>query len=182
MTAKFIALILLSLTNAASSHGQGHSTTAITQQAFATLKIQGFADFLVADGKAVWTTNLGRVEKLQHDQPQPVAVVSVPKPCGAMALDFDAVWVANCGEGSIYRIDRQSASVAAVIPTGLADPTGELSVAAGAGSVWVLTDSKGVLSRIDPETNKVIAQIAVAPYSYAAVFGFDAVWITTPVL
>jgi YVTN family beta-propeller protein len=31
---------------------------------------------------------------------------------------------------------------------------------------------------VDPQTNQVSALIKVAPYSYAAVFGFDSVWIT----
>jgi virginiamycin B lyase len=151
---------------------------AIAERAVATLKIPGYADFLVADGDAVWVTNRGRIEKLDRGHAQPVATVSVPKPCGTMAIGFGAVWVANCRETSIYRIDRQTARVSAIIPTTLADPTGELSVDVGAGSVWVLTESKGVLSRINPETNQVVARIEVAPHSYAVVFGFDAVWIT----
>jgi virginiamycin B lyase len=144
----------------------------------ASLKVPGFADFLVADGEAVWTTNRGRIEKLQRDQPRPVTTVAVPNPCGAMEVGFGAVWVANCQDVSLYRIDRQSARVAAIIPTGLADRRGELSVAIGADSVWILTDQAGILARIDPKTNQVIARIQVAPYSYAATFGFGSVWIT----
>ena len=66
----------------------------------------------------------------------------------------------------------------AVISTGLADPDGELSLAVGAGSVRLLTDKRGILSRVDPQANHVNTQINVAPYSYAAVFGFGSVWIT----
>ena len=150
----------------------------IAQQAVATLKIPGSADFLVADGESVWVTNQGRIEKLQRDQPAPVASVSVPIPCGAMEVGFGAIWVANCQDASLYRIDRETVRVTATIPTGLADRRGELSLAVGAGSVWLLTDSAGVLSRIDPITNQVTQQIQVAPNSYAAVFGFGAVWIT----
>jgi YVTN family beta-propeller protein len=62
---------------------------------------------------------------------------------------------------------------------GLADPTGELSIATGAGSVWILSDTSGKLARIDPATNTVIATIPVAAGSFAAVFGFGSVWITT---
>jgi virginiamycin B lyase len=150
----------------------------ITQRAVATLKIPGFADFLVADGDAVWTTNQGRVEKLERDHHGPVATVPMPNPCGAMAIGFGSLWVANCQDSSLYRIDPKAARVLAVIPTGLADPHGELSIAVGAGSVWLLTDESGVLSRIDPQTNSVNTRIKVAPYSYATVFGFGSVWIT----
>lgn len=69
----------------------------------------GFADFLVADGKAGWVTNRGRIEKLDRDQAAPVLTATVPSPCGAMAVGFGAVWVANCRDSSVYRVDRKSA-------------------------------------------------------------------------
>lgn len=152
--------------------------TPIAARAISTLSIPGYVDFLAPDGRAVWSTNEGRVEKLIHDSSGPVAVVAVPAPCGAMTVAFGSLWVANCKDSSVYRIDLRSMMVSAKIRTGLADPEGELSLAAGAGSIWVLTDAKGVLSRIDPKTNRVIARIRVSPNSYAAVFAFDAVWIT----
>jgi YVTN family beta-propeller protein len=152
--------------------------TPIASRAVATLTIPGFADFLAPDGDGVWVTNRGRVEKLERDKSAPVMSASIARPCGAMDVGFDALWVANCADTAVYRIDRRTGSVAAAIPTGLADRRGELSLAIGAGSVWVLSDVSGVLSRIDPTTNQVVARIAVAPNSFAAVFGFGAVWIT----
>jgi DNA-binding beta-propeller fold protein YncE len=152
--------------------------TPIAKRALATLQIPGYADFLAADGNTVWTTNEGRVERLRHDRSVPVASVPVSEPCGAMTVAFDALWVANCRDSSVYRIDRKAGKVVAVIHSGLADPSGELSLAAGAGSVWVLSDKSGVLSRIDSRTNRVVARIAVAPFSYTAAFGFGAVWIS----
>jgi virginiamycin B lyase len=136
--------------------------------------LPGFADFLVADGDGVWTTNQGRVEKLQRNHPGPVATVPVPDPCGAMEIGFGALWVANCQDASLYRIDLKATRVTERIPTGLADPKGELSLAVGAGSVWLLTDESGVLSRVDPQTNRVSARIKVAPGSYAACLGLTA--------
>jgi len=150
----------------------------ISVRAARTIVLPGSADFFVADGAAVWVTNRGRIEKLDIDHDGPVATVAIPSPCGVMALGFGSVWVANCRDASIYRVDLLTLSVTAVIPTGLADSEGELSLAAGAGSVWVLSDRAGVLSRIDPATNEVSARIAVAPLSYAAAFGFGSVWIT----
>jgi virginiamycin B lyase len=179
MRIKTICLALVALGNAAYMHGQSsEAVTPIVHRAVVTLKLPGSADFLVADGDGVWTTNQGRVEKLQRDHPGPVATVLVPDPCGAMEIGFGALWVANCQDASLYRIDLKATRVTARIATGLADPKGELSLAVGAGSVWLLTDEGGVLSRVDPQTNQVSTRIKVAPYSYAAVFGFDRVWIT----
>jgi YVTN family beta-propeller protein len=96
-----------------------------------------------------------------------------------MAIEFGALWVVNCRAKTLVRVDLATNRVVTEIATGVADPSGELSVATGAGSVWLLSDSSGVLSRIDPATNKVIARITVQPHSFAAVFGFGAVWIST---
>lgn len=163
---------------AATSASAQEAVIPISERAVATLKIPDYADFLAADGSAVWATNRGRIEKLQFGKDAPVASVAMPSPCGAMDVGFGSVWVANCRDSSLYRIDQGTATVAAIIPTGLADRRGELSVAVGAGSVWVLSDRAGVLSRVDPGTNKVVAKIEVAPNSFAAVFGFGSVWIT----
>ncbi len=152
--------------------------TAIAKVALATLTVPGYPDFLVADRDDVWLTNDGRVEKWRLGSTSPVASVAVAEPCGAMAVDFGALWVANCKDASLVRIDLQTNAIAAVLNTGLAEPKGELSIAAGAGSIWLLTDAAGVLSRIDPATNKVVATIAVKPSSFAAAFEFGAVWIT----
>ncbi len=160
-------------------HQPQESITPIAQAAAATLNIPGSVDFLAADGAAVWATNRGRVEKLVLGEAAPVATVGVPTPCGAMTVAFGSLWVANCRDRSLYRIDlAASPRVVATIATGLADPRGELSVADGAGSIWVLSDQTGVLSRIDPGSNKVVATIPVKPNSFAAVFGFGSVWIT----
>jgi virginiamycin B lyase len=175
---KVICLALITLWSVPHIQSQISAATPISQRAIVTLKVPGFADFLVADGNAVWTTNQGRVEKLESDHPRPVATVPVPNPCGAMEIGFGALWVANCRDSSLYRIDLKAARVTAVIPTGLADPNGELSIAVGAGSVWLLTNEDGILSRLDPHTNRVSTRIKVAPFSYAAEFGFGSVWIT----
>lgn len=142
------------------------------------MKLEGYGDFLAADGNDVWITNQKRVEKLTASRDTPILRVALPKPGGAMVVGFGSLWVANLTDGSIYRIDRISGKIAAIIPTGLADRYGELSLALGAGSVWVLSDSSGVLTRINPRNNSIEARIRVKAHSYCAAFGFNAVWVT----
>jgi len=151
----------------------------IAKAATATLIIPGFADFLALDGEGAWITNEGRVERLVEGESKPVATVPVTEPCGGMAVDFGSLWVADCKERAVIRIGLISHKVEAKIATGLADPTGELSIATGAGSVWILSDATGKLARIDPATNRVSATIPVAAGSFATAFGFGSVWITT---
>lgn len=160
------------------SAGPAASTVSIAERAVATLSVAGYVDFLAADGRGVWATNTDRVERFEVDQLGPVAVVAVPGACGAMEVAYGSLWVAGCKDQSVYRVDLGSATVLASVRTGLADPGGELSLAAGAGSIWVLSDAEGVLTRIDAATNEIVARIEVLPGSYCAAFGFDAVWIT----
>jgi DNA-binding beta-propeller fold protein YncE len=153
-------------------------SVAIAEAAIATLTVPGYVDFLAADGRAVWATNIDRVEKFEVDRPDPVATVAMPSPCGAMVVAYGSLWVASCKDLAIYRIDRETRTVVARIPTGLADPTGELSLAAGAEAIWVLSSAEGTLSRIDAASNEVVARIPVLPQSYSAAFADGAVWIS----
>ena len=151
----------------------------LSEHARRTLKVPGAPDFLALEGNDAWVTNEGRVEKLTADAREPIASVAIAEPCGGMAVDFGALWVADCRSRSLVRVDLASHRVSAEIPTGLADPKGELSVATGAGSVWLLADPAGVLARVDPATNRVSAHIPVPPGSFAAAFGFGSVWVST---
>jgi YVTN family beta-propeller protein len=177
-TVWFILFAISSARTALAQQASPPPTLPIAQHAAATLKLAGYPDFLASDGCGVWVTNVDRVEKVILGSPTPMASAAVPEPCGAMEVGFGALWVASCHEKALYRIDTRLSTVTAVIPTGLAEPTGELSVAVGAGSVWLLTDSAGTLARIDPGANRIVHRISVKPHSYAAAFGFDAVWIT----
>lgn len=163
----------------AASAPKSPKNIAIADGAIAMMMVPGYVDFLAADGRDVWVTNEGRVEKLEAGSSSPVASVSIPKPCGAMTVAFNSLWVASCEDASVYRVSLESQTVIAKIATGLADPDGELSLADGAGSIWVLSDIRGVLSRIDAASNQVVAQIEVMPNSCAAAFAYDSVWITS---
>ena len=138
------------------------------------IQVPGFADFLAIDGDTVWTTNDGRVE--QWSTAGKLASVSVPRPCGTMAVAFGSLWVANCKDGNLYRINVETAEIQAMIPTGIANPKGETNVVAGAGSIWVPSDGAGRIARVDPESNTVTATIAVDPGTFFLAYGFDALW------
>jgi hypothetical protein len=53
-------------------------------------------------------------------------------------------------------------------------------VAAGGGSVWVVSDNQrdGVIKRIDPTSDRVVATIPVGRWPSNIEFGLDAVWVT----
>jgi DNA-binding beta-propeller fold protein YncE len=138
------------------------------------IKVPGFADFLAVDGDTVWTTNKGRVER--WSKAGKLAEVPLEGACGAMTISEGALWVADCKAMTVNRIDIRANRVAAVIPTGLASPDGEMNIVSGAGSIWVASDKSGVIARIDPATNKVIASIKVEPGTSYLAFGEGALW------
>ena len=136
--------------------------------------VPGFADFLAVDGDTVWATNKGRVERWSRRGKR--AEVAMTRPCGAMAVAFRSLWVADCKERTLNRIDLKTARIVAVLPTGIANPAGEMNVVAGAGSIWVASDADGMLSRIDPATNQVAASVRVDPGTCFLSFGLGSLW------
>ena len=112
------------------------------------IPVPGFADFLTVDGNSVWVTNKGRVERWSRQGK--LATVMMRHPCGTMALTADALWVADCDDKTLSRIDRRKARITSVIAPGIAAADGEMNVVAGAGSVWLASATSGVISRIDP--------------------------------
>lgn len=146
----------------------------LTVHAEEVIQVPGFADFLAVDGSSVWITNAGKVERWSRKGK--LAEVPMAKPCGAMAVLDGSLWVADCEEKALVRIDTRTAQKTATIATGLASP-GELNVVAGAGSIWVASDNAaGTVARVDPATNAVIASVAVSPGTWYLAFGFGAVW------
>jgi len=140
------------------------------------IQVPGFADFLAIDGDTVWATNEGRVERWSRKKGK-LAEVPIAKPCGAMVIAAGSLWVANCADGTLNRIDLKTAKLVATLPTGIAKLTkAELQLAAGAGSVWIASDGKGVISRVDTATNQVVATVSVAPETSYLAYGFGAIW------
>jgi YVTN family beta-propeller protein len=167
-----------------STPGVKREMSAITPDA--VFPIEGTPDWQVLTDDAVWVTNgpKNTVHRLDPKTNKVLAAVTVgTRPCSGLAAGFGTIWVPNCGDRSgegksVSRIDMKTNEVVATLPVGPAQSEG--GVAIGAGSFWMVSDQKGLLSRIDPSTNKVIAEIAVPEKSAAVNFGEDAAWVTTP--
>jgi YVTN family beta-propeller protein len=81
--------------------------------------------------------------------------------------------LAGVGANSVDVIDPGSNQLVASVQVG-ASP---LSVASGAGSVWVTDFEAHAVSRIDPQTRTVIEKIPLAGAPDGIVFGNRAVWV-----
>ena len=99
------------------------------------------------------------------------------KPCGSMVFAFKHVWAPSCDDRRLLRIDPADLTVTAKVDVEVADADGR--IAAAVGSIWVVSDRKGVVTRIDPDTNKPVAEIHVAAGASAVLFHGDALWVTS---
>jgi virginiamycin B lyase len=141
--------------------------------------IPGVPDWIAID-EHVWVSNekMNSVTRIDPKANAIVDTITVGKePCSGLAAGFGSLWVPNCGDSTVSRVDLKTGKIAATLKLTIGNDEGGL--AAGAGSVWMMTDAKGTLARIDPATNAVVAEIYVAPGSFAVAFGEDAVWVTS---
>lgn len=139
------------------------------------IHVPGSADFIAIDGDTVWLTNRGRVE--HWSRTGKLAEVAIARPCGAMVIAARSLWVINCADGTLNRVDIRTARLVATIATGIPKlDKFELQLAAGAGSIWIASEGKGVVSRVDPATNRVVATVQVDPDTSYLTYGFGAVW------
>ncbi len=151
----------------------------------AEISVPGVPDWQVVTKDALWVSNgpKNTVHRIDAKTNQVVAVVEVgPRPCSGLTTGFGSVWVPLCGARGtgagrgLARVDMMTNKVIATIPVGPADSEGGLT--ASKDSIWIVSDTKGVLTRIDPRTNKVRAEITVPAGSVAVEYSEGAVWVT----
>lgn len=145
----------------------------------AAIDLIGATDIGTTD-HAVWVVSreTGVVSRVDPEAGTIAAAITPGEwPCAGLAAAFGSLWVPLCGEYSMARISLESDTLETVMVTGIADAEG--SIASGVGSIWILTGPTGTLARIDPDTNKPVAELYVPTGSYAAAFGHDALWITS---
>lgn len=105
-------------------------------------------------------------------------ITGIAKPCGGMVSAFNSLWVPDCGAGALLRLDSKTFKVTATIPAGTSGAKG--TIAASTDSVWLLSDEKTTLSRIDPDQNMVVEEFRVYPDCANLTFGETALWMTCP--
>lgn len=145
----------------------------------ATITVGKTADWVTITRDTVWVGSTGPFAVHAIDpRTNGATTIALPgRPCAGLAADRHSVWVPLCGPTpQLARIDQKTRQVRGVFPVG--PPAGEGSLAIGAGSLWLVTDKKGSLARIDPETGKVVKVIALPAGSYNPVFSKGLIWVT----
>ena len=123
---------------------------AITELApVTTLRLGRTADWVLVTPQAVWVGSTGpdAVHRIDPRTNRRVATITLPgEPCAGLAAGFGSLWVPLCSH-RLARVSLSANRVTAIFPVGPA--ARESGVATGAGSVWLITEARGTLARID---------------------------------
>jgi streptogramin lyase len=145
----------------------------------ATVKVGKTADWVLVTGDAVWVASTKPYSVLRIDPATTKIVSKVSlsgEACSGLATGFGSLWVPLCGKKpSLVRVDADKNRVIAT-PLGPAGPEGGITVSGD--SIWIVTDKKGTLSRIDPTTGAVRQKISIPPGSYNPLFSDGIIWVT----
>jgi virginiamycin B lyase len=146
----------------------------------ATFKVGGTADWVLVTNDAIWVaaTKPNSLQRIDPATNTVVSKVDLPgEACSGLAFGFGSIWVPLCAKKpSLARVDAVKNKISAMLPVGPAGPEGGIAVSGD--SIWIVTDKKGTLARIDPDTDRVRQKIPLPPGSYNPIFSDGVVWIT----
>ena len=160
--------------------GTGVVTEPSPEELTVEVPVGGFPNAVEVGQGGVWVVRDGR--RLIRVHPRRAEIVArigagdelgSERPCG-VAVGSGAVWVTTLS-GRISRINPQTNRVSALIETEDA-----ACVAAGRPGVWATAPNRGVVMRIDPATNDVVAEIPLEGFPVGIAIGFGSVWVATP--
>ncbi len=147
----------------------------------AIFHVQGHPDWMAVTPNSVWVTSSGAngITELVASTNQTGKTISVAKPCSGLLFAFGSLWIPSCGDHALVRADAGSGSILAKVAASPADSEG--GIAAGAGSVWLVTGAGagGALTRVNGNTNAVEAMIPVASGSSNPLFADGFIWVSS---
>ena len=120
--------------------------------------------------------HIERIDAKTNKAADPISGLN--QPCGGMASGFGSVWAPLCGSQGLARIDSKTYKVTKTIETSVSSAAG--IIAASTDSVWMLTDDKTTLARIDPDQNAVVGEMRLPAGCHNLVFGETALWLACP--
>lgn len=106
------------------------------------------------------------------------AVSDLSQPCGGIINAFNSLWSPNCGDQTLTRLDAKTGKVTVKIPVNVAATSNALT--ASTDSIWLLSDNKTTLTRLDPADNKVVAESRLPAGCNSVLFGETTLWVTCP--
>jgi len=144
-----------------------------------TFHVQGHPDWMAVAPDAMWVASSGAnvITELVASTNQTGKTISVAKPCSGLLFAFGSLWIPSCGDHALVRADVDSGSIVAKVAASPADSEG--GITAGAGSVWLVTDAGGTLTRVNGNTNALEAAISIPSGSFNPLFADGFVWVSS---
>jgi streptogramin lyase len=132
---------------------------------------------LTGTDDAVWVVDrtggtLTRVETKGNTPGTPVVVGK--QVCADPLVAFKSVWVSECSTPALARLDLDAAKPPVMLTATI---RGVGPLVSGVGSVWMIADPAGTILRLDPDTNRAVAEIPVSGGAQALVFAEGALWV-----
>src|ERR1700722_7786956 len=154
-----------------------HSMSELRPQS--TFTVKGHPDWMAIAPDSMWVTSSADniVSQLKAVDNELGITVPVSQPCSGLAVGFGSLWIPSCGQHTLIRADLTTGKIQATILVGPANSEGGITV--GAGSIWLMTNAAGVLSRIDPISNILVANISPPAGSFCPLFADGFLWITS---
>jgi len=120
------------------------------------------------------------VHRIDPRSNKEVATVALPgNACAGLTSGFGHLWVPLCGTApSLAAVDLKTNRISSVLKLGPPRPEG--GIAASKDSLWIVTDEKGALVRIDPASESVRQTVQVPPESYNPIYFQNRIWVTHP--
>jgi YVTN family beta-propeller protein len=150
------------------------------------LRVPADAEAIAVGDGALWvarvapgdlgTPHKDAVTRIDLGTGRTVATITVGRAPLDLAVTPGGIWVTNSGAGgdSLARINPKTNRVAGrPVRTG-ASPQ---SLAVGGGSLWVANHDAGTVTRIDPASGRVVADIPVGSEPHRVAWGTGAAWV-----
>jgi virginiamycin B lyase len=138
------------------------------------------ADWVAITADAVWVGSTGpfAVHRIDPSTNKLSATVELSgEPCAGLATGFGSIWIPLCGKPSkLARVDAKRNVVTALFAAGPAAEEG--GVTTSTDSVWLVTDSGGILARVDPDTGEVRQRVRIAAGSFNPRYHDGRIWVT----
>jgi virginiamycin B lyase len=117
-----------------------------------------------------------RVENRSNKVLEPFS--DIANPCGGLVNAFRNLWTVNCNAKGVSRLETATGKSVTAIATGSGSAAS--AIVSSPDSVWVLTDDKTTLTRIDPDTNSIVSEMRLPASCRAISFADNSLWAACP--
>jgi glutamine cyclotransferase len=102
----------------------------------------------------------------------------IANPCGGLVNAFRNLWIVSCGTKGVSRLETATGKSVAAIATGSGSAAS--AIVSSPDSVWVLTDDKTTITRIDPDTNSIVSEIRLPGSCRSISYADNSLWVACP--